>query len=180
MGGTKYRLKQGIHALTAHRRPLDVQMAAQFLNQAQLALFRSLPLMEQHHALAVLNDILANPPATDDSRALDDLAVAALLHDCGKRLHPVRVWQKTLPVLVYKTSPRLFRWMANRDPKRLLWRGFAVKAHHPAWGAGLAREAGTSERAVWLIEHHQDAPDVWTTHPHALLLNALQAADDAN
>lgn len=180
MGGTKYRLKQGVRALTAFRQTPDVQLAARFLNQGQLALFRSLPLMEQHHALAVLNDILNHPPLVDDSRALDDLAVAALLHDCGKRLHPVRVWQKTLPVLVYKVSPRLFNWMAGRDPKRLIWRGFAVKAHHPMWGADMARDVGASERTIWLIEHHQDPTLAWTTHPYHVLLHALQTADDAN
>jgi len=179
--GVKYRFTQGIRALTAFRQTPDVQMAAQFLSQPQLALFRSLAYMEQHHALNVLNDVLAQPVVSDeDSRALDDLAVAALLHDCGKRLYPVRVWQKTLPVLIQKLSPRLFGWMAGHDPQNLFWRGFVVKAHHPAWGAQLVSEAGVSERTLWLIAHHQDPPEQWATHPNALLLRALQTADDSN
>lgn len=180
MGGTKYRFKQGIYALTAHRRPVDVQLAAQFLNQPQLTLFRRLPLMEQHHALAVLNGVLRAPLPAEDDRAVDDLAVAALLHDCGKMLYPVRVWQKTLPVLVNKASPRLFKWMAGHDPRRLVWRGFAVKAHHPAWGAGLVSETGASARVVWLVAHHQDPAEQWAGHPYSALLTALQAADDSN
>jgi len=178
--GAKYRLTQGLRALTAFRETPDVQMAARFLSQPQLALFRGLPLMEQRHALNVLNDALAQPIPTDDSRALDDLAVAALLHDCGKARYRVRVWQKTLPVLIHKLSPRLFDWMAARNPKNPFWRGFAVKAHHPAWGAQVASELGVSERALWLITHHQDQPEQWDSHSHAALLRALQTADDAN
>ena len=178
--GAKYRFKQGVRALTAFRHTPDVQMAAQFLSQSQLALFRSLPRMEQRHALNVLTDALAQPIPSEDSRALDDLAVAALLHDCGKLRYPVRVWQKTLPVVIHKLSPRLFNRMAAQDAKNLFWRGFVVKAHHPAWGAQLASEAGVTERTLWLITHHQDAHGQWDAHPHAALLRALQTADDAN
>ena len=178
--GAKYRLTQGLRALTAFRETPDVQMAARFLSQPQLALFRGLPLMEQRHALNVLNDALAQPIPTDDSRALDDLAVAALLHDCGKSRYPVRVWQKSLAVMTRKLSRRLFDWMATHDAQNLLWRGFAVKAHHPAWGAQMVAEAGVSERALWLITHHQDQPEQWDSHSHAALLRALQTADDAN
>jgi len=179
--GAKYRLTQGLRALTAFRETPDVQMAARFLSQSQLALFLSLPRMEQRHALTVLNDVLAQPIRSDeDSRALDDLAVAALLHDCGKSRYPVRVWQKSLAVMTRKLSRRLFDWMATHDAQNLLWRGFAVKAHHPAWGAQMVAEAGVSERALWLITHHQDAPGQWDSHPHAARLRALQTADDAN
>jgi hypothetical protein len=175
----KYRLTQGVRALTAFRHTPDVQMAARFLGVPQLTLFRSLPRMEQIHALNVLRDALTQP-LPDDSRAVDDLAVAALLHDCGKARYPVRVWQKTLPVLVKKAAPRLYAALAERDPHNPLYRGFAVKAHHPQWGAQMAAEAGVSKRAEWLIAHHQDAPDQWATHPHAVLLRALQTADEAN
>lgn len=178
--GAKYRLKQGMRALTSFRHTPDLQMAARYLNLPQLTLFRSLPRMEQLHAINVLHSALDHKLNADDLRAVDDLAVAALLHDCGKVLYPVRVWQKTLPVLVKKASPRLFRWMADQDPKNLMWRGFAVKANHPAWGAQLAAQAGTSERALWLIAHHQDPAGQWDSHHYAPLLRVLQAADDAN
>ncbi len=177
----KYRLTQGLRALTAFRRTPDVQTAARFLNLPQLTLFRSLPRMEQLHALNVLRDALSIPLPVEDSRAVDDLAVAALLHDCGKIRYPVRVWQKTLPVLVKKASPTLFYQLAERDPQHWVWRGFAVKQHHPAWGAQLAAQAGgISERALWLIEHHQDSAAQWQGHIHASLLHALQTADEAN
>lgn len=171
------RMRQGMRALLAFRETPDLNLAAQYLNMPQLALFRQMPHLEQVHAINVLKTLLTLPlPETADDRALDDLAVAALLHDVGKSIHRVRVWQKTLPVLVKAASPELYGKFTDRDPKNHLWRAFAVKAHHPAWGAQMAARANTSARALWLIEHHQDAPDE-VTDP---LLRLLQTADDAN
>jgi hypothetical protein len=176
-----YRLRQGLKALLAFRETPDLGLAARYLSLPQLALFRRMPHLEQIHALDVLRRILAAPlPPDADARALDDLAAAALLHDCGKSLHRVRVWQKTLPVLVKAASPDLFETLSGRDPNHHLWRAFAVKAHHPEWGAQMAAHAGTSPRALWLISHHQDDPAQHTDHADHALLLALQAADDAS
>jgi hypothetical protein len=176
-----YRLRQGVRALLAFRETPDLGLAARYLSLPQLALFRQMPPLEQLHALDVLRSALSLPFSADaDGRVLDDLTVAALLHDCGKSLYPVRIWQKTLPVLVGAAWPRLFDRLSRRDPKHLLWRAFAVKARHPAWGSELAAQAGTRPRALWLIEHHQDDPAAHFDHPDHGLLVALQEADNRN
>jgi hypothetical protein len=176
-----HRLTQGVRALLAFRKTPDLNLAAHYLNMSQLALFRRMPHLEQVHALDVLRSILSVPlPPDADDRALDDLAAAALLHDCGKSLHRVRIWQKTLPVLVKAASPDLYIKLSGRSPKHHVWRAFAVKAHHPAWGAAMAAHANTSARTLWLIEHHQDDRILHVKHPDSALLAALQLADDAN
>lgn len=175
------RMRQGVRALMAFRETPDLGLAAQYLNMPQLALFRQMPHLEQVHAVNVLRSALLIPlPPDADGRALDDLATAALLHDCGKSIHRVRVWQKTLPVLVKAASPELYEKLSTRDPKNYLWRAFAVKAHHPEWGAEMAARANTSARTLWLIEHHQDDAEQIATHENAPLLAILRAADDAN
>jgi len=173
-------MRQGIRALLSLRQTPDLAEAAAYLTAPQLALFRRMPHIEQIHALNVLRTLFANLPPDGDLRALDDLAAAALLHDVGKSRYPVRIWQKTLPVLVGRAAPVLYETLADKDPRHWLWRAFAVKRHHPAWGAEMARTAHSSERVVWLIAHHQDDAAQWDEHPHAALLRALQAADDAN
>jgi hypothetical protein len=109
-----------------------------------------------------------------------DLAIAALLHDVGKTRYPLAVWQKTLAVLVRGMLPSLFFRWSEGDAANFFVRPFAVAMQHPAWSAELLREAGASERALWLVEHHQDDPEKWRDHPYSELLQRLQAADDAN
>lgn len=174
------RMRQGVRALLSLRESPDLAAAAAYLTVSQLALFRHMSHIEQMHALNVLRAVLAAPLQNCDARALDDIAVAALLHDVGKSRHPVRIWQKTLPVLVGRAAPGLYDELVEKDPRHWLWRAFAVKRYHPAWGAEMARTARAPERVVWLIEHHQDDAAQWVDHPHAPLLRVLQAADNAN
>lgn len=176
-----HRLRQGVKALLAFRETPDLSLAASYLNMPQLALFRRMPHLEQVHAIDVLRSVLGYQlPADADDRALEDLAVAALLHDCGKSLHPVHIWQKTLPVLVKAASPDLFDKLSGGNPRNYLWRAFAVKAHHPVWGAQMAGRANSRPRVLWLIEHHQHDSAQFATHIDYGLLTLLQSADDAS
>lgn len=167
-----HRLRQGLRALFAFARPVELDLAARYLKPQQLALFRSMRRGEQLHSLNVLRAVLAQgdtPP---------DLAVAALLHDVGKSRHPLAVWQKTAVVLVRAFAPDLFRRLSQRDPSDFLARPFVVAVRHPTWGADMLAQAGASDAAIWLVAHHQDAPQPGEELAH--LLKRLQSADDAN
>lgn len=171
---TRHRIQQGVRALLAFSLRVDESLAQAYLTPELMTLFRGMLRSEQLHSLNVLRDVLAGGDAPDD------LTTAALLHDVGKSRYPLRVWQKTLAVLVRAFVPPLYRrWQAG-DPANILHRPFVAAAHHPAWSAELVARAGASERAVWLIAHHQDDAAVWQNHPYAALLRRLQAADDAN
>lgn len=170
------RLKQGIRALTAFTRATDDALVDAYLSPAQADLFRRMSHAEQLHSINVLRGVLAQSATTPH-----DLAVAALLHDCGKARHRLAVWQKSLAVIVRKIAPRHYqRWSAD-DGGRSYWRrAFVVGAHHPRWGGEMVRSAGASDRAVWLIAHHADDPADHADHPHADLLRRLKQADDAH
>jgi hypothetical protein len=146
-----------------------------------MALFASLQRSEQLHSLNVLRAILA-----DDNETPRALAVAALLHDAGKARYPLRVWQKTLAVLVRAVHRGLAARLSAGDPRHPLTRPFVVSAQHPAWSAELLRAAAANapteadETAIWLVEHHADDADSWADHPLYPLLVRLQAADDLN
>ncbi|NWF67901.1 MAG: HD domain-containing protein [Chloroflexi bacterium] len=169
-----YRFRQGILSLFAPLRPLDLSLAARYLNSEQMALFERFRRGEQLHSLNVLRSVLAQgetPP---------ELAVAALLHDIGKVRFPLRTWQKTLAVLVRAFAPPLFqRWSAGEYTD--LWRRpFVVRVYHPIWGAELAAKTGAAPTTLWLIAHHQDKAVDWARHPAVELLRRLQAADNRN
>ena len=167
----RYRIQQGLRALFAFSQPVERELAARYLTPDLLACFDTMRRGEQQHGLSVLRQLLA------EGSIPDDLGVAALLHDVGKSRYPFPVWEKTLVVLVRAFAPRLFdRLSAGQETNRLC-RPFVLGVHHPAWSTEIARAAGASERAVWLIAHHADNP---ASHPHLQLLERLQAADDAN
>lgn len=169
-----YRIRQGLRALFAFSRPIDADLAEQKLTPELLRLFRAMRRSEQQHSLNVLRTLMAQGSVPDD------LAVAALLHDAGKSRYPFPVWQKTLVVLVRAFAPGLFQRLSSGSESNWLQRPFVLSEHHPAWSAEQVAAAGGSERAVWLVAHHADAPEQWAGHPHVGLLITLRAADDAN
>jgi hypothetical protein len=166
------RLKQGVRALAAFARPVEMERAAALLTPEALDVFRRMARSEQLHSLAVLQSAHAEDYPV--------LAQAALLHDAGKSLYPVSLWQRTLPVLVGAVSPSWVTRLSRRDPRAWWSRGFVVYARHPEWSAELAAAAGAPEDVVWLVRHHADDPAQWRAHPLYPLLLRLQAADDAN
>lgn len=172
-----HRLRQGLRALFAFARPVDLDLAARCLTPQQLALFRSMRRGEQLHSLNVLRTVLAQGDPSFDG-VPPDLAVAALLHDVGKSRYPLAVWQKTVAVLVRAFAPDLFSRLSQRDPSDFRARPFVVAVRHPAWGAEMLAQAGASDAAIWLVAHHQDAPQPGDERSH--LLKRLQSADDAN
>ena len=169
-----YRIRQGLRAVFAFSKSVEVSLAAEYLTPELLALFQQMRRSEQLHSLNVLRDVLAGGATSRD------LAVAALLHDVGKSRYPMQVWQKTLAVLVRAFSPQLFERWSKGNPTNLWHRPFVVYVHHPTWSAELAAQAGASENVIWLVIHHQDAADQWSRHPLADLFVRLQQADDSN
>lgn len=169
------RVRQGLRALLAFSQAVDYALAARYLSPAQMALFRAMSRSEQLHSLNVLRSVLAQSLETPH-----DLAVAALLHDCGKSRYRLAIWQKTMAVLVTRFAPGLVRRLSG-DERLTFWRApFSVRQHHPAWSARLMAAAGTSERAVWLAAHHADSLGLWPHHPYRQLLERLKRADDTN
>jgi hypothetical protein len=175
-----YRARQFWRALGASPHPEELDLAASLLSKEQLVLFRRMPASDQAHSLRVARSLQA---AGEQDR---DLLTAALLHDAGKCLCPLRPWERALVVVVAATCPGcLERWgsAAGDEPAAGTgWRRpFVVAVQHPAWGARLAAEAGASPQAVALIRRHQERPSPLANGSESgedLRLRALQAVDD--
>lgn len=169
-----YRLRQGVRALLAFSKPLDVELARQHLSPSLFALFNRLQRSEQAHSLNVLRSVL------EQGAASPELTAAALLHDVGKVRWRLRIWQKTLAVLVRRGAPGLFHRWSQGDARQFWQRPFVVSEQHPAWSGEELLAAGASETVVWLATHHADPIEQWLGHPYENLLRRLQAADNEN
>jgi hypothetical protein len=105
---------------------------------------------------------------------------AALLHDAGKSQHPLRFWERPIPVLMKRfllKNPGSFK----NYPPRGWRRAFIIARQHPEWGAELAARADASPLTVWLIRNHQHPNPPDHSHPRAQeFLAALQEADNLN
>ena len=165
----RYRLRQGLGALRP-RLPDDRDaILASTLTRAQADAFRRLPVHDQAHLCRVHRTLVAGGERDPD------LLVAALLHDIAKAGPggQVRLHDRVVRVVLRRFAPsllsRLARWPAPR------WRaGIALAVHHPRLGAERAKTLGCSDRACWLIAHHEDAP-----LPEDADLHRLVAADHA-
>lgn len=161
-----YRARQFRLALCGPWPPVSDETLSPYLSPPLMAIFRRMTPAEQAHALSVFQRL---QQAGYDQ---PDLLAAALLHDVGKSLSPLSVWDRVLIVLTKRFFPRqVQRW--SEQSSHPLCRPFVVAARHPAWGADLAAAAGASPRTCDLIRSHQDNSIL--DDP---LLAALQQADN--
>ena len=167
-----YRIWQFWKAITARLTPPDWSEVERVLTPGQLVLFKKMTLSDRAHSCRVMQTLL--------EKGFEDrqLMAAALLHDSGKSQHPLRFWERPIPVLM-----RYFKGgdqeSVGDQPQKGWRRALVIARQHPEWGAVLAEDAGASPLTVWLIRNHQQAQPAQHPHPRALeYLKALQEADN--
>ena len=145
-----------------------------FLSPVEIVLFTKMPIPDQNHSFRVFNSVL------NDGGDDEDLIKAALLHDIGKGLHPLHRWERVFAVLVGGISPELAISWGKGEPEGFK-RPLVIIHKHPDWGAELARETGSSETVVWLIQNHENyQPSESSSQRKLELINKLQTADNQN
>ena len=179
-----YRLGQFWRGLWATITPEDRQCAASVLPPAALPLFAAMPVDAQRHSLNVLFTLWAA------GQRHPDLAIAALLHDCGKVAAAqggvkIGVWRRGPLVLLNNFFPRMAARWATPNPGSNPVQGWRyalyVQREHPAIVTAWAAQAGCITLSCWLIAHHQSPLGVVEGSDEArTLLMALQHADNGN
>ncbi len=168
-----YRSRQFWNTLLVPRKPIPNESLLRNLTPAQLILFRRMQPSEQVHAYQIFKHLEASGWTNPD------LLAAALLHDVGKILYPLTIFDRVKVVL----GKRLFRGTAQlwtEGTPHGLWRPFVVAEQHAGWGADLASRAGATSLTVELIRHHHDLQSSDLASRTESLLTALQAADNEN
>lgn len=143
------------------------------LTPAEQALFQSYSYSDKWHTYRVLRTL------KEAGCTQPELLTAALLHDVGKAGTQLSAWDRSLVVLMTKVAPR--RADAWGQGEASGWRRpFVVKGQHAAWGAELARAAGSRPLVVELIRRHQEPLPPAAEGEVERLLCLLQWADDQN
>lgn len=172
--GIFYRSRQFWRGLRARPTRQGMAEAQEILTPDLYNLFARLQPSELAHSISVFR-------AVREQSQDPDLLAAALLHDVGKIVVPLSVWEKVFIVLVRNLGLESFFDRFNRGGRDTKPSGFArglvVAERHPAWGAELAHEAGAPRMVVQLIRRHQDRLPPHADSRGAQLLAILQAAD---
>lgn len=154
-----YRFNQLYNAIFAKVEQQEYIWLNTILESKELALFQRQALTEQRHALDVAYDLEQNKQEiikTYGKVVYHNLLLAALLHDCGKSLIKLRLWQRIV-IVTTGYLPKEWKKKISKH-KNLLGKTLVIYEQHPAWGKRLAAKAGLNEDVQLLIrEHHSPA-----------------------
>lgn len=165
-----YRIRQFWQALTA----VPSAEVPPELSPGLRELFLGMSPADRSHALRTYQRLLAS------GQISRDLAIAALLHDVGKSLAPIHLWDRVCFVLAARLAPAWLRRLAAGTGS-IRWPGLIALQNHAEQGARWVEAAGGVPQVVALIRYHHSPPDSlpWSPGERALLA-ALQRADEAS
>lgn len=164
-----YRVHQFFKAFFPRIKPSEIKWITDNLSPEACLLFLRQSRSEQRHALDVAQSILTDNYALSYS-GFHDLLTAALLHDCGKSLVSIRLWQRVFIVLMQK-MPRTI-WSRLESGHTVFALPLKIATQHAAWGACLAQQAGLNPEICLLIREHHT--------PTTELGRILERADNAH
>ena len=146
----------------------------QILDPDQFGLFMQLHKSEQIHAFLIFEEIEKLEVANTDHLKI------ALLHDIGKIVHPLSIYEKVMIVVWKKIYPQGIDDLKESDLKG--WkRGLVIAKKHPEWGADLISNTSVSKDVVDIIRyHHTDEVDEQLNSKSKKFLSVLKSFDDIN
>lgn len=150
-----YRLRQLYKAIIPKIKDEELTWLQEVLTEKELSLFFKQLLIEQRHAIDVAceifwqkSEIVHNMGET----AFNNLLKAAFLHDCGKSLIRLHLWQRVF-IVSYGYLPQKIK-NNIKSLRNVFSKTIVIYEQHPLWGKHLAAKIGISEDIQALIENH--------------------------
>lgn len=150
-----YRIKQFYNALFPIIENYEYSWLKEIMPENQLALFHKQSPAEQRHSLDVAYEIIKQKRYLVDSigaESYNDLLLAALLHDCGKSLITLHLWQRAF-IVCYDHLPLKLRYNI-KNKNSIFSRTIMIFQNHSSWGKQLAAKAGANREVQKIIENH--------------------------
>ncbi len=146
--------------------PLDLQ-----------PLFFQMTRGEQIHSIRVCKALMA------EGERDPDLLEAALLHDIGKTIYPLKIWERVWIVLTKEGRENIqnsYRGISASSLKQYPWwkRAGIVAENHSEWGAQLLRGFQVNSQLIWLVQNHQERIAIGEGNTKRIQLEKLKQADD--
>ena len=164
-----YRVHQFTHSFFPHIDSSEIKWARDNLTTEAYLLFLKQSRSEQRHALDVAQSIMNNEHALSSSD-LHNLLTAALLHDCGKSIVSIRLWQRIFIVLIKKMPKPI--WSRLETSNTVFALPIKISTQHATWGECLAQKAGLNPEICLLIREHHT--------PKTQLGHILEKADNGH
>ncbi|WP_368292647.1 hypothetical protein [Dehalobacter sp. TBBPA1] len=150
-----YRIKQLRSALHPVVNENEYSWLNTVLSERERQLFLKQTLTEQRHALDVARDIQEQSSLIENGYGKEvyhNLLSGALLHDCGKSVIHLLLWQRIF-IVVFDYLPERIKNII-RQSKSVFGKTLVIYTQHPAWGKRLAARAGLSPEIQRLIHNH--------------------------
>lgn len=149
-----YRIQQFYHGLFPRITSKDLLVVQAYLPEKAISLFNAQLPADQRHGLDVALDLLRNNSSYLSLSQKNQLIQAALLHDCGKTLYPLKLWQRVYVVLAAHLPRSIWDYFKSLSHFQSLSRPLELAKEHPEWGAKLSAQAGLEEEVIQLIRFH--------------------------
>ncbi|NLM21118.1 MAG: hypothetical protein GX207_05145 [Peptococcaceae bacterium] len=150
-----YRFCQFFNAACPRIDAKEYLWVRKVLSEKEYRLFLQQALPDRRHALDVAREIEDNSEnitKIHGKTGYRNLLHAALLHDCGKSVAPLRIWQRILMVII-NALPALYIQKLSSG-STILSQTITLHQQHPRQGKQLAALAGCDEQVLSLIENH--------------------------
>lgn len=151
-----YRLRQLYKALRPKIKEEELTWLRGVLTEQELSLFDKQLLIEKRHAIDVASEVLCQKSDVVlnlGETAFNNLLKAAFLHDCGKSLISLRLWQRVF-IVCYNYLPQRTKKSITSRQRSIFSKTIVIYHQHPCWGKHLAAKTGLNQEVQALIENH--------------------------